>query len=101
MKCILLHGITNSGKSTIAAYLNEILISHDYAQTSGNFEQYITKTNSNVQLLVIDECKSFTMFGSGKLDDAKKLLEGNGKNTEIKNKHPFTGFKGCFTFITT
>ena len=49
----------------------------------------------------MNECKSWDIFGKNRLDATKRLLEGGGKCIENKNKHPFTGFKKCYTIITT
>ena len=41
------------------------------------------------------------MFSKSKLDATKRLFEGLGRSIENKNRHPFTGFKNCYTIITT
>ena len=56
--------------------------------------------DSHVQLLVIDECTRSDLFSKKQLAETKRLLEGDGMMISNKNKHPFTGFKNFFTFLT-
>ena len=56
--------------------------------------------DAHIQLLVIDECSKGDLFSAKQLAETKRLLEGDGMILNNKQKHPFNGFKNCFTFMT-
>ena len=75
-RCIIMYGASSSGKSTIVKYLGNIFISYGFRQTKGIFDENLTATDANVQLLVLDECNVYNLFRKENLSDTKKLLEG-------------------------
>ena len=99
-RCLCLHGAANTGKSTIAKFLKEIFSCHDYRTTNSVFQQELTMNDAHIQLLVIDECTKGDLFSKKQLAETKRLLEGDGMMISNKQKHPFNGFKNCFTFMT-
>lgn len=99
-RCIILHGATSSGKSTIAKYLGNIFSSFGLRQHKGPFDGFISREDTHVQLLVLDEANVYKLFGKDNLSDTKLLLEGEGRSQNAKFAQPFTGFKGCYTIVT-
>jgi phage/plasmid-associated DNA primase len=97
---LILAGVNNSGKSTIARYISNIFDSHVLNQTEGIFAEKITKIDSNKQILVIDEVNS-SIFAKRKMADTKLLLEGYGMSIQNKFEDPYKGFMRCYTLITT
>ena len=57
-------------------------------------------SDTHVQLLVVDDLSQGDLFSKSKLGGTKRLLEGHGMVISNKQKHPFTGFVGCFTLLT-
>ena len=48
-KCLILHGVSNSGKTTIGEHTTAIFITHVKKQPKGNvFEEKITPKEANV-----------------------------------------------------
>ena len=91
-RCIILKGVTSSGKSTIANYLAGIFISYSHRNALSLFDAAITPKEANVQLLVMDEANLSNLFSKLMMADTKKLLEGGGKAINVKFKDPFVGF---------
>ena len=42
MRCVIFHGLSNSGKSRIAAYMNDIFDSHYKNETRGQYDEKIS-----------------------------------------------------------
>ena len=61
-RCIILHGASSSGKSTIAKYLGNIFVSYGFRQHKGIFDESMTAEDANVQLLVLDEANVYSLF---------------------------------------
>ena len=99
-RCIILYGASSSGKSTIAKYLSNIFISFDFRQHKGLFDENMTQSDTNVQLIVLDEANVYSLFDRRNIADTKQLLEGQGRSIAIKHAHSFTGFKGAYTVLT-
>ena len=47
-RCLILYGVTSSGKSTLTKYLAEIFDSYTLTQCRGNFDEDITPEKANV-----------------------------------------------------
>jgi len=75
---VILHGVTSSGKSTIAEYMQGIFISHLLGQNPGSFHDEIDAEGAHKQLLVIDEANMYSLFAKQRISDTKLLLEGKG-----------------------
>jgi hypothetical protein len=89
---IILSGVANSGKSTIARFAAKIWSTHSLRQTFSTFEEKMDKDETNKQILLIDEANIFSIFSKKKLHDTKSLLEGSGMSISNKFAHTFTGF---------
>ena len=72
---LILAGVCNSGKSTLAHYACNIFDSHYLNQTDGTFEEKLEKSDCHKQLLVIDEA-NYSLFSKRRMADTKRLLEG-------------------------
>ena len=83
-RTIILYGAISSGKSSIANFLGKIFLSYGIRQQSGLFDNSITREETNVQLLILDEANVVKLCKKDNLPDTKQLLEGNGRNMNIK-----------------
>lgn len=55
---------------------------------------------ANKQLLTMNEANMYSLFAKKNIPAMKRLTEGEGRSVESKFKHPFTGFKKSYLFIT-
>ena len=100
MRCVLLHGTSDSGKSHIAKIMARIFISYMMYETQGMFDAKISEFEAHIQLLIINEANLLNIFEKKKMSAIKLLTEGDGRMVENKYCHSFRGFINCHQLIT-
>ena len=80
--------------------MHGIFDSHWMEETRGMFDQKLEPEDANKQLLTMNEADMYSLFAKKNIPAMKRLTEGEGRSVESKFKHPFTGFKKSYIFIT-
>ena len=99
-RCVVFHGIANTGKSWIAKIMNRIFNSYMKQETKGMYDEKLTDVEANRQLLILNEANMFDLFKKKNMSIMKRLTEGDGCGLENKYGHPFTGFIDSHQLIT-
>ena len=95
-RMVVFYGLSGSGKSWLAWYMNEIFDCHFDNETKSIYNEAITKEEAHKQLYMINEANMDSLFKKKNLPRMKRLSEGEGINLENKYKNSFTGFVGSF-----
>ena len=77
-KCVILHGIADSGKSYIADFMYRIFDSYSKNEPKGIFDEPITPEEANKQLLIMNEVEMSVLFKQKNISNMKRLTEGRG-----------------------
>ena len=77
-RCVIIHGIADSGKSYIADFMYRIFDSYSKNEPKGIFDEPITPEEANKQLLIMNEVEMSILFKQKNISNMKKLTEGRG-----------------------
>ena len=94
-RCIMLHGVANSGKSTFLNIFKEIFQAYDERSTGQRFGVQLASSEHKPSLCVSDEWKAYHLKPS-QIDETKRKLEGHGTIHEEKGQDPIIVFKDAF-----
>ena len=83
-RCVIFHGIADTGKSWIAKIMNRIFDSHMKQETKGMFDEKISDVEAHRQLLILNEANMYDLFRRKNMAIMKKLTEGDGCPLENK-----------------
>ena len=83
-KCVIFHGIAESGKSKLAEFMKNIFDAHWKHAPRGNFDERTTQEDTHKQLLIINEANMFELFAKRNIPYMKLLMEGQGCPVENK-----------------
>ena len=99
-RCVILHGIADSGKSWIAKIMHKIFDAYWTNEPIGTFNEKITPLEANKQLIIFNEANMSELFKKKNITNMKKLTEGLGMPLNNKYAHQFTGHIGSYQLLT-
>ena len=100
MRCVIIHGTSDSGKSHIAKIMSRIFIAFMMFETRGIYDQQMSELEAHIQLFILNEANLLDLFEKKKMPAFKLFTEGEGRMVENKYGHPFKGFINCHQLIT-
>jgi len=99
-RCVILHGIADTGKTWITKIMHRIFKSYWKNETRGIYDEKITDREAHCQLLILNEANMMDLFKKKNMPAMKRLTEGDGWIIENKFAQPFTGFVDSYQLIT-
>lgn len=85
---LIMHGPSNTGKSTLMSMINEIFICDQKVQALNNFDVVPELKAYAFQVVILEEAALKQMINPRNLDDTKLWFERKGKVLEAKGRQP-------------
>ena len=96
-RTILLHGRSNSGKTTFIRLMREIFDGYDH-RPAVKFAADMRRRDSAPALVTSDEWAASNL-NKANIDETKRMLEGEGALIEQKYVNPYIGFRGAYFIL--
>lgn len=96
-----MHGVPNSGKSSIINIISQIFICDTLHQTQGNFDIVPELKDYKFQVVLCEETRFDKLLDKNHLDNTKLFFERKGKPVEGKGKSAKWMYKGASNLLSS